>query len=641
MGKYNLKIKKSIITLLLSSIIILTLISQSVTSEDSSLNSHVLTSTNPIILISPQVRQNPSILKIDFSNAKRSTKPIFTLYHHTGIKVFEKQINLSEQKDIVPGNYIFGDEINLASGYYFYDIQEEELQSNLFTPENLYFTDVSQTNLPGDSLSAAFTEFVDVTGDSFPDIILGMYNFSEPAQPKIYINNGNGHFINETDLRFPQTQFFVNDVITFDLDLDGDLDIYFSADDDSNTFANKDKLFLNDGMGYFTDISSTNLPHFQGISTNVDWGFINNDSFPDLIVSTLFQSIQTPLYILFNDGTGHFTDQSTFLPQTKYNAFDPVIMDVNNDSLNDIVIACLGDYIVTDPQGNTIDSLSGQNAVFIQDSNGIFNDETMMRMPDIHRWSKLIKTSDINNDNAPDLYSINIGFFPSPATNVLYVNNGYGYFQDETSSRLPPEIIIWNNDAEFTDFDQNGFIDMFMINVVLGGPAADYLYFNDNGYFTDESQHLPLIIDFNVSSALGDFENDSDMDIYISTASGTSEVGLPDLLYENLLPLVGITFEPHQKPEEFQLFQNYPNPFNPETILVFTLPINEKVQMVVYNILGEKVKILIDQQNMEAGHHSVIWDGTNDSNIRQASGVYFAVLKSGELVKTGKMILLR
>ena len=180
-----------------------------------------------------------------------------------------------------------------------------------------------------------------------------------------------------------------------------------------------------------------------------------------------------------------------------------------------------------------------------------------------------------------------------------------------------------------------------MINVVPGGPAADFLYFNNTGYFTDESQHLPPIIDFNISSALSDFENDNDMDIYISTASGTSEVGLPDLLYENLLPLVGITSEPHQKPEEFQLFPNHPNPFNPETILVFALPTNEKVYMVVYNILGEKVKTLINEQDMEAGHHMLIWDGTNELNIQQASGVYFAVLKSRKSVKTQKMILLR
>ena len=95
-----------------------------------------------------------------------------------------------------------------------------------------------------------------------------------------------------------------------------------------------------------------------------------------------------------------------------------------------------GDFIVTDPQGNPIDSLSGQNAIFIQNINGTFSDQTASRMPDIHRWSKLMKVTDINNDNAHDLYYINIGFYSSEAINVLYVNNGNGYF------RMKPVIVF-------------------------------------------------------------------------------------------------------------------------------------------------------------------------------------------------------
>ena len=94
-------------------------------------------------------------------------------------------------------------------------------------------------------------------------------------------------------------------------------------------------------------------------------------------------------------------------------------------------------------------------------------------------------------------------------------------------------------------------------------------------------------------------------------------------------------------PNRLELYPNFPNPFNPETILRFAIPANEKVNMIIYNILGEKVKTLINAQNMKAGYHAVIWDGTNEFNIQQASGVYFAVLKSVRSVKTRKMILIR
>ena len=57
--------------------------------------------------------------------------------------------------------------------------------------------------------------------------------------------------------------------------------------------------------------------------------------------------------------------------------------------------------------------------------------------------------------------------------------------------------------------------------------------------------------------------------------------------------------------------------------------------------MGEKVKTLINEQDMEAGYHAVIWNGTNDLNIQQASGVYFSILKSGKSVKTQKMILMQ
>jgi PKD repeat protein len=88
-------------------------------------------------------------------------------------------------------------------------------------------------------------------------------------------------------------------------------------------------------------------------------------------------------------------------------------------------------------------------------------------------------------------------------------------------------------------------------------------------------------------------------------------------------------------PEVFSLSQNYPNPFNPSTVIRFQLPVSGMVKLIVYNTLGEKVAEVINKE-MEAGYHSVDFNGTNFS-----SGIYFYELKCGEFSSVKKMILLR
>lgn len=93
-------------------------------------------------------------------------------------------------------------------------------------------------------------------------------------------------------------------------------------------------------------------------------------------------------------------------------------------------------------------------------------------------------------------------------------------------------------------------------------------------------------------------------------------------------------------PWTFDLSQNYPNPFNPSTVIRYTVPKFQNVSLVVYDLLGRKVKTLVNEER-HAGQHRVTWDGTNDHGIGVASGVYFYQLKAGDLVKTQKMLLVR
>ena len=93
-------------------------------------------------------------------------------------------------------------------------------------------------------------------------------------------------------------------------------------------------------------------------------------------------------------------------------------------------------------------------------------------------------------------------------------------------------------------------------------------------------------------------------------------------------------------PTEFALHENYPNPFNPSTTLRFDLPELSDVNVIIYNMLGQKVKTF-NMQSTPAGYHTIKWDATNDYGDPVGAGVYLYQLQANQFVKTRKMILLK
>jgi hypothetical protein len=95
-----------------------------------------------------------------------------------------------------------------------------------------------------------------------------------------------------------------------------------------------------------------------------------------------------------------------------------------------------------------------------------------------------------------------------------------------------------------------------------------------------------------------------------------------------------------QIPQQFYLDQNYPNPFNLSTTIEYGLPQDAHVKLTVYNILGEKVRVLVNEYQ-SAGERNVIWDGKNDNGDVVASGIYLYRIEAGSFTKTAKMSLLK
>ena len=93
-------------------------------------------------------------------------------------------------------------------------------------------------------------------------------------------------------------------------------------------------------------------------------------------------------------------------------------------------------------------------------------------------------------------------------------------------------------------------------------------------------------------------------------------------------------------PTEYALGQNVPNPFNPSTTIDYRLPEAGDVQLVIYNLLGQEVRTLV-QESMDAGFHSVIWDGKDEFGKQVASGIYIYRMSVGDFSQVQRMMLLK
>ncbi|RKX24653.1 MAG: hypothetical protein DRP45_07750 [Candidatus Zixiibacteriota bacterium] len=93
-------------------------------------------------------------------------------------------------------------------------------------------------------------------------------------------------------------------------------------------------------------------------------------------------------------------------------------------------------------------------------------------------------------------------------------------------------------------------------------------------------------------------------------------------------------------PNRFSLEQNYPNPFNSSTLIQFDIPQYCQVELSIYNLLGQRVRTLVEGQR-PAGSHRVIWDGRNNGGLPVATGIYLYRLQVDDQIKTKKMLLLK
>ena len=225
---------------------------------------------------------------------------------------------------------------------------------------------------------------------------------------------------------------------------------------------------------------------------------------------------------------------------------------------------------------------------------------------------------------------MNMGITKSEKNEPAKANSYYNMaFKDvrnsQDSSCLAPQInynLAWEAYVLENITDAKSYI-----NVVINHAKL-------NNYLLAKSYVLRGAMYFNegdVDSAKADFEQAISFD-------PDGPVG--KMAEDNLYLLSSVEKYPGNLPQDYVLHANYPNPFNPSTTISFGLPKDCEIEMIIFNVLGQKVCHLYKGE-MNAGYHKIIWDATNDFGNPVKSGVYFLFMKSDNFKDSRKMTLLR
>ncbi len=127
--------------------------------------------------------------------------------------------------------------------------------------------------------------------------------------------------------------------------------------------------------------------------------------------------------------------------------------------------------------------------------------------------------------------------------------------------------------------------------------------------------------------------------VYASSRQGKAKsfrllAGSPDFVAQNSAEALAI-------PATFELSQNFPNPFNPTTTIRYGLPQAARVTITIFNLLGEEVTTLLEDEQKAAGYHLALWNGRNQAGKPASSGVYLYRIQAGSFTQTRKLALVK
>jgi len=345
----------------------------------------------------------------------------------------------------------------------------------------------------------------DIDGDGDVDIVKSCY---WAKRLTIFVNDGEGNFDDESELRIAEAPYnmmpWLNTLHLADLDGDDDLDIVAAGHRGCSwsypAEVNRIRIYLNDGDGYYEDITEDNMPYVGDYShLTIISGDISMDGKRDIWAGAQSNchSQYGRVMVAINGGDPFqveeiyfFNKTSTWMPGYPSYMYDAELMDLDADGLLDIYIG-----------------VGGQNKLYLNygEEDGGLKDVTGTYIPSVSDTTYKVHIRDFDNDNDYDFYATNWG------QDRLHVQEVDFKFSDITSSHMPVHSMQTHSSVT-GDFDDDDFMDVMGVN----WQQQNQLYLNSgNGQMVNKSDNLPWDIDYSRSAAAADFDGDGDIDLFI------------------------------------------------------------------------------------------------------------------------------
>jgi len=217
-----------------------------------------------------------------------------------------------------------------------------------------------------------------------------------------------------------------------------------------------------------------------------------------------------------------------------------------------------------------------------------------------------------------DMLHIPAGFIPSGQTFISY------FVASDSALAVDNKAPLETSVPKVWSFHIEAYGDVTSLGTMtISWPADGELFVPTEGY----------------SVVLHDLSTGADVNM-VEEPSYTFHESGDTRDFEIVVTRIAADVEQLAIPTTYALSQNYPNPFNAATAVNYALPENTDVVLEIYNLLGQKVVTLVDE-NQEAGYYSIIWDGMDDDGVPVPTGVYLYKLRAGNFVETKKMVLLK
>nr|MBX2877871.1 VCBS repeat-containing protein [Saprospiraceae bacterium] len=384
------------------------------------------------------------------------------------------------------------------------DINGDSLIDVLITGQNDNFQSIAQLylqdeagnftlmpNTPFEGVSHSTAVFADVNGNTYPDLLITGENSDDEPITKLYINDGEGNFIERMDTPFIGV---AEGSIGFaDVNEDSYPDVLITGRSTDNENDRLARLYTNDGTGIFSEMTDT--PFTPVVRGSVAFGDINGDNFADVFITGRVDPGTRIAELYVNDGTGNFSIVEE-VPFAGVEEGVGVMVDVNGDSFLDVFIA----------------GVFGRPQLYTNDGNGIFTELT--DTPFLSSFSLVSAAfSDVNGDTFADL--LIAGRASGLSRTQLYTNDGTGNFMLVEDT---PFAGATSGAMVFQDINGDDHTDLFLIgNDEEFFPLAAYYTGDGTGQFAEVRNIPEAITDGSV--AFADVNGDNYPDLIVTGES--------------------------------------------------------------------------------------------------------------------------